>query len=182
MRCVQPENLSFISFALQRPLFQPCYCSHRRQSLVRQKVGRHYPPRFLCSQVPPPSNSLPITRPLTVPLQDDTQLTFMFSYSDMLQLVERLNQLVMSFSAVSEAAAQRKKVVQPVFEYYCERDGLFIHMECNPNLFTSAFQAKVYLRVYDDKLRVHSQASLTTLVDVVRKWKTESIASIASDR
>jgi hypothetical protein len=118
--------------------------------------------------------SVMVPKPLTIPLQDDTQLTFMFSYADMLQLVEKLNQLVLSFRQAAEAVAQRKKhEVQPVFEYYCQRDGLFIHMECNPNLFTSAFQAQVYIRVYDDKLRVHSQASLTSLMDVLRKWKAE---------
>ncbi|GJQ08828.1 hypothetical protein GpartN1_g619.t1 [Galdieria partita] len=151
----------------KRRLLKTC-CSHQKPKLA--KVVRYLDPNCIWMAQ---SNSQAVIRPLTIPLQDDTQLTLMVSYSDMLQLVEKLNQLVLSFCSVAEATAQRKKIVQPVFEYCCQREGLFIHMECNPNLFTSAFQAKVYIRVYDDKMRVHSQAHLTTLMDVLRKWKME---------
>ncbi|EME32347.1 Peptidyl-prolyl cis-trans isomerase CYP18-2 [Galdieria sulphuraria] len=163
--CLIPKRLGF----------KTC-CSRQKHKLLKVlRQSSCHPSSIVtwhCSEQVP-SGNVAVTRPLTIPLQDDTQLTFMFSYADMLQLVEKLNQLVLSFRNAAEATAQRKKTVQPTFEYYCQRNGLFIHMECNPNLFTSAFQAKVYIRVYDDKIRVHSQASLTTLMDVLRKWKRE---------
>lgn len=41
-------------------------------------------------------------------------------------------------------------------------------MECNPNIFPDPFKAQVFLRVWDDKFEVSSQAMLTKLTDSIK--------------
>eukprot|EP00871_Galdieria_phlegrea_P006006 jgi/Galph1/893/GphlegSOOS_G5656.1 len=111
-------------------------------------------------------------------LQDDTQLTVLFTYPELCRLAEKINQLVLSFKKI---AADRQKRIEPAFEYYFEYCGLFIRMECNPNLFSSAFQAKVYLHVYDEKMSIRSQTNLTSLIDHIKKLKGQVEKRVADE-
>ena len=41
-------------------------------------------------------------------------------------------------------------------------------IECNPNIFPDPFKAQVFVRIWDDKFEVSSQAMLTKLTDAIK--------------
>lgn len=41
-------------------------------------------------------------------------------------------------------------------------------VECNPNIFPDPFKAQVFIRIWDDKMEVSSQAMLTKLTDAIK--------------
>lgn len=41
-------------------------------------------------------------------------------------------------------------------------------MECNPNIFPDPFKAQVFVRIWDDKMEISSQAMLTKLTDAIK--------------
>lgn len=41
-------------------------------------------------------------------------------------------------------------------------------VECNPNIFPDPFKAQVFVRIWDDKMEVSSQAMLTKLTDAIK--------------
>ncbi|CAN0507699.1 unnamed protein product [Ectocarpus sp. 8 AP-2014] len=47
--------------------------------------------------------------------------------------------------------------------------ALRCQVECNPNIFPDPFKAQVFVRVYDDKMEVSSQAMLTKLTDAIKQ-------------
>lgn len=42
-------------------------------------------------------------------------------------------------------------------------------VECNPNIFPDPFKAQVFIRIWDDKVEVSSQAMLTKLTDAIKQ-------------
>lgn len=42
-------------------------------------------------------------------------------------------------------------------------------VECNPNIFPDPFKAQVFVRIYDDKMEISSQAMLTKLTDAIKQ-------------
>ena len=44
-----------------------------------------------------------------------------------------------------------------------------LQIECNPNIFPDPFKAQVFVRIWDDKFEVSSQAMLTKLTDAIKQ-------------
>lgn len=45
---------------------------------------------------------------------------------------------------------------------------LLLQVECNPNIFPDPFKAQVFVRIWDDKMEISSQAMLTKLTDAIK--------------
>lgn len=58
---------------------------------------------------------------------------------------------------------------------YQSDDGLRLTLECNPNLFSTAFQAKVYVNIDDGNVSVSSEIMLTKLVDGIKTYKAGNV-------
>jgi hypothetical protein len=109
--------------------------------------------------------------PITLDMADDTRLSFRFSLVDATELGERINDLVRAFKTIKTAADDGKRVKEKSLEFRCERDGLKVEVECNPNVFPDAFTAKVYVVVDDGSIKVSSEALLTRVIDNVKAYK-----------
>jgi hypothetical protein len=52
-----------------------------------------------------------------------------------------------------------KRPIQELFEFEWTDGSSHLRMEANPNLFTNAFNAKVFVMFEDDKMRMSSQVA-----------------------
>jgi hypothetical protein len=104
-------------------------------------------------------------------MADDTRLMFRFSLEAATQLGEQINELIGSFKAIAESAKEGKRSIQKSLDFCHEENSLIVSIECNPNVFPNAFNAKVYVTVDDGIVKVSSQAMLTRLIDNVKAYK-----------
>jgi hypothetical protein len=110
--------------------------------------------------------------PLSVDMADDTRLMFQFSLEAATALGDQINELIASFKAIAGSAKEGKRSIQKSLDYLYEDDKLRVQIECNPNVFPNAFNAKVYVTVDDGTIKVSSQAMLTQLIDNVKGYKS----------
>jgi hypothetical protein len=113
-----------------------------------------------------------VQSPLSIDMADDTRLMFRFSLEAATQLGEQVNELIASFKAIAESAKEGKRSLQKSLDYRHEENCLTVKIECNPNVFPNAFNAKVYITVDDGVVKVSSQAMLTRLIDNVKAYKS----------
>jgi hypothetical protein len=105
-------------------------------------------------------------------MADDTRLMFQFSLEAATTLGNQINELIASFKVIAASAKEGKRSIQKSLDYLYEDDKLRVQIECNPNVFPNAFNAKVYVTVDDGTIKVSSQAMLTQLIDNVKGYKT----------
>jgi hypothetical protein len=112
-----------------------------------------------------------VQSPISIDMADDTRLMFRFSLEAATQLGEQINELIGSFKAIAESAKEGKRSLQKSLDFCHEENSLIVNIECNPNVFPNAFNAKVYVTVDDGIVKVSSQAMLTRLIDNVKAYK-----------
>ncbi len=111
------------------------------------------------------------TAPMVLDMADDTRVSFRFGFEPATQLGKEINALLSSFKEIATSAKTGKKVIADSLEYTYQDDSLGVSVECNPNIFPNAFNAKVYVVVDDGNVRVASQAQLTKLIENVKSFK-----------
>lgn len=116
---------------------------------------------------PPPVR----TAPMMLDMADDTRLSFRFGAEPVAQLAKEINALLLAFKEITSSASAGKKVIADPLDYMYQDNSLRVSVECNPNLFANAFNAKAYVVVDDGNVRVASTANLTTLVENVKTFK-----------
>lgn len=70
-----------------------------------------------------------------------------------------------------------KRAIQDTFSFSWSQGMTKLEMECNPNLFTNAFNAKVFVMFQDENVRVSSQAALPELIDTIKDFKSRNTLS-----
>lgn len=113
----------------------------------------------------------PRTAPLVLDMLDDTRVSFRFALNPATQLGDEINALIGSFKKLAAASQTGERVVADPLQYRFQDDSLSVSMECNPNIFPNAFNARVYIVVDDGNVRVSSQTLLTRLIDNVKAYK-----------
>eukprot|EP00172_Hildenbrandia_rubra_P001491 Plantae.Rhodophyta-Hildenbrandia_rubra.ctg20522.p1 GENE.Plantae.Rhodophyta-Hildenbrandia_rubra.ctg20522~~Plantae.Rhodophyta-Hildenbrandia_rubra.ctg20522.p1 ORF type:complete len:174 (+),score=18.01 Plantae.Rhodophyta-Hildenbrandia_rubra.ctg20522:1265-1786(+) len=171
--------------AFTAPLFSPLASLRSSSSLYTSCPPRfHHPAPHFGSRLqhihmqPRASTSPPvIAAPLTLNLSDSTTLKLRFTPDAASKLSEHMNNLVKSFQKLQKATEEgRRRTKEDSLEYmYQSDDGLRLTLECNPNLFSTAFQAKVYVNIDDGNVSVSSEIMLTKLVDGIKTYKAGNV-------
>eukprot|EP00752_Nemacystus_decipiens_P003972 g3638.t1 len=105
----------------------------------------------------------------SVSLMDDTRVSFHMDEEHVRKLAAEVNTILRSFKRLKANAADGgKPYKEDTVEYKDEIDGLNIVVECNPNIFPDPFKAQVFVRIWDDKMEISSQAMLTKLTDAIK--------------
>jgi len=89
-------------------------------------------------------------------------IIFNFSPDGATKLKQEINQLLESLKAI--ANQKSKPTPQQVMEYRYTGD-VFLEVFCNPNIYSSPFSAKVLLTIRDEKIRLTTEAELTSLIE-----------------
>lgn len=106
----------------------------------------------------------------SVSLMDDTRVSFDMKKENLQLLAAQVNNILASFKRLKANAAEGGKPYrEETVEYKDVVDGLNIVIECNPNIFPDPFKAQVFVRIWDDKFEVSSQAMLTKLTDAIKQ-------------
>ncbi|CAM9493420.1 unnamed protein product [Discosporangium mesarthrocarpum] len=107
----------------------------------------------------------------TLPLMDDTRVTIAFDGDHCMKLANEVNSILAAFKRLKANAAEGGKPYREEgIEYRDTVDGLNILIECNPNIFPDPFKAQVFVKVWDDKMEVSSQAMLTKVTDAIKQY------------
>ncbi|CAM9764026.1 unnamed protein product [Pylaiella littoralis] len=105
-----------------------------------------------------------------VSLMDDTRVSFHIDEENVRKLAAEVNNILRSFKRLKANAAEGgKPYKEDSVEFKGTVDGLNILVECNPNIFPDPFKAQVFVRIWDDKMEVSSQAMLTKLTDAIKQ-------------
>ncbi|CAM9715340.1 unnamed protein product [Scytosiphon promiscuus] len=106
----------------------------------------------------------------SVSLMDDTRVSFHMDEEHVRKLAAEVNNILRAFKRLKANAAEGgKPYKEDSVEFKDNIDGLDILVECNPNIFPDPFKAQVFVRVWDDKMEVSSQAMLTKLSDAIKQ-------------
>lgn len=105
----------------------------------------------------------------SVSLMDDTRVSFHMDEEHVRKLAAEVNAILRSFKRLKANAAEGgKPYKEDTVEFKDTIDGLNIVVECNPNIFPDPFKAQVFVRIWDDKMEISSQAMLTKLTDAIK--------------
>lgn len=83
------------------------------------------------------------------------------------RLESELQVLIDRFRTAS--AQTGKKIPQPNMEY-CYREGIYLELFCNPNLWPSPFAARVLMTFKADEFRVSAELELSQLREDIQQY------------
>ncbi|CAM9167196.1 unnamed protein product [Choristocarpus tenellus] len=135
----------------------------RTPSLVTSQMSGRMEPAVSMSTKTSPKFS--------IPLMDDTRVTIDFDKDHCKKLASEVNNILSAFKRLKENAASGGKPYREEGVEYRDTIGdLNLLVECNPNIFPDPFKAQVFVRVWDDKMEVSSQAMLTSITDAIKQY------------
>ena len=118
------------------------------------------------------STSTPVqSTPMVLEMADDTRISFNFGAEPVKRLALEINDLLHTFNDIAASANDGKKLVGESLSYVHEEKNLRVTIDCNPNIYTDAFNAQAYVVVEDENMRVSSSAKLTKVIDSVKTFK-----------
>eukprot|EP00903_Cladosiphon_okamuranus_P006533 g6384.t1 len=138
---------------------------------ARALLGRQAPPTSSFSAQPATRLRMVVTDfpKFSVSLMDDTRVSFHMDEEHVRKLAGEVNAVLRSFKRLKANAADGgKPYKEDTVEFKDNIDGLNIVVECNPNIFPDPFKAQVFVRIWDDKMEISSQAMLTKLTDAIK--------------
>lgn len=108
------------------------------------------------------------TAPLTLNLMQGS-VSIRFTLEAAQDLKAALHDLLQTLKTIQATAGKGRPQPQKPIEYQYTGD-VFLEVFCNPNIWPSAFAAKVLITARDDRIKVNAEAELTRVIEDVNQY------------
>lgn len=115
--------------------------------------------------------------PFTIP-GEDSRIELALDRKTFELMAERVNEVLLDYRSMrsaQEKGERHQAQYMSVSANVGGKDGVWLQMECNPNVYPDQFQAQVYVKVRSGNMEVTSEIPLAKLVQSMKEFKAEHL-------